>query len=99
MFLKFKADIKYKLLGEGISISMWGNLGRLRSRGPQMALATYHLLMNTTFLVLAVWETGGLGNLSDWSLSDLGDSFSHQCNLIILSGLVSYFLSLYLVFT
>ena len=79
---------------------MWGNLGRLRSRGPQMALATYHLLMNTTLLVLAVWQTGGLENLSDWSLSDLGDNnFSHQCSLIILGGLVSYFLSLYLVFT
>ena len=44
------AELALGIANEFTTVSVWGSLGRERSKGLQLGIATYHLLLNCSYL-------------------------------------------------
>ena len=81
------------------TISIWGGLGRKGSRGLQMGMATYYLLVNGQYIIWLYFNfysrlQAGEG-ITLWQNLLLGEAFPMYCRVILASGIVGYILALF----
>ena len=86
------------LIYELTTISVWGNLGRRGSRGLQLGLAVYNLVVNTNYVTWLYFDYYNRLQAGEeftlWQNLLLGDAFPVYCIIINASGFVAYTLAL-----
>ena len=90
------------LLYELTTISIWGGLGRQGSRGLQLAVAVYFLVVNTSYVTWLYYDycsrlQAGEG-FTMWQNLLLGDAFPAYCISVTACGIVAYLLALVQIF-
>ena len=86
------------LLYELTTISIWGGLGRRGSRGLQLGVAVYNLVVNTNYVTWLYFDYHSRLQAGEeftlWQNLLLGDAFPVYCIVINASGIVAYILAL-----
>ena len=86
------------LIYELTTISVWGGLGRSGSRGLQLGLAVYNLVVNTNYVTWLYFDYYNRLQAGEeftlWQNLLLGDAFPVYCIIINASGFVAYTLAL-----
>ena len=90
------------LLYELTTISLWGGLGRQGSRGLQLAMAVYFLVVNTSYVTWLYFDycsrlQAGEG-FTMWQNLLLGNAFPTYCISVTACGIVAYLLALVQIF-
>ena len=90
------------LLYELTTISIWGGLGRQGSRGLQLAMAVYFLVVNTSYVTWLYFDycsrlQAGEG-FTMWQNLLLGNAFPTYCISVTACGIVAYLLALVQIF-
>ena len=90
------------LLYELTTISLWGGLGRQGSRGLQLAMAVYFLVVNTSYVTWLYFDycsrlQAGEG-FTMWQNLLLGNAFPTYCISVTACGIVAYMLALVQIF-
>ena len=90
------------LLYELTTISLWGCLGRQGSRGLQLAMAVYFLVVNTSYVTWLYFDycsrlQAGEG-FTMWQNLLLGNAFPTYCISVTACGIVAYLLALVQIF-
>ena len=87
------------LLYELTTISIWGGLGRRGSRGLQLALAVYNLVVNTNYVTWLYFDYYSRLQAGEeftlWQNLLLGKAFPIYCIVINASGIIAYILALF----
>ena len=90
------------LLYELTTISLWGGLGRQGSRGLQLAMAVYFLVVNTSYVTWLYYDycrrLQADEGFTMWQNLLLGDAFPAYCIAVTARGIVAYFLALVQIF-
>ena len=81
------------LLNECTTVSVWGNLGREGSRRLQIGIASYHLLLNCSYLSWQLAEAGKMEKLT--TVNPYSRPFFIVCNGALVCGPVSFILAIY----
>ena len=81
------------LLNECTTVSVWGKLGREGSKGLQLALATYHLLLNCSYLS---WQMATANTFEQATrVNPYTKPFFLVCHVALACGPISYLLTVY----
>ena len=90
------------LLYELTTISVWGGLGRRGSRGLQLALAVYNLVVNTNYVTWLYFDFYSRLQAGEeftlWQNIQLGEAFPVYCITITACGIVAYILAIFQIF-
>ena len=87
------------LICELTTLSIWGGLGRRGSRGLQMGVAVYYLVVNGNYVISLYFnfysrlQAGERFTL--WQNLLLGEAFPLYCIAILASGIAGYVLALF----
>ena len=82
-----------RLLNECTTVSVWGKLGREGSKGIQLALATYHLLLNCSYLS---WQMATATVMEQATgINPYTKPFFIVSHLVLICGPISYLLAVY----
>ena len=65
------------IANEFTTVSVWGSLGRERSRGLQLGIATYHLLLNSGYLS---WQLTVAANITKQTLRVRDEIIKFHCD-------------------
>ena len=80
------------------TISIWGSLGRRGSRGLQLAVAVYNLVVNTNYVTWLYFDYYSRLQAGEeftlWQNLLLGKAFPIYCIVINASGIIAYILAL-----
>ena len=80
------------------TISIWGSLGRRGSRGLQLAVAVYNLVVNTNYVTWLYFDYYSRLQAGEeftlWQNLLLGEAFPVYCMVINACGVVAYLLAL-----
>ena len=86
-------ELCYGLLNECTTVSVWGSLGREGSRGLQLGIASYHLLLNCSYLSWQLAEADKMEKAT--TVNPYSRPFLIVCNGALVCGPVSFVLALY----
>ena len=90
------------LLYELTTISIWGGLGRQGSRGLQLGVAVYNLVVNTNYVTWLYFDYYNRLQAGEeftlWQNIQLGEAFPVYCNTITACGIVAYILAIFQIF-
>ena len=74
-------------------MTVWSKLGREGSKGLQLASATYHLLLNCSYLS---WQMATANTIEQGTgVNPYPKPFFTVCHLVLACGPISYLLALY----
>ena len=81
------------LLNECTTVSVWGNLGREGSRSLQIGIASYHLLLNCSYLS---WQMATATAIEQATgIPPYTKPFLMVCHVVLACGPISYLLAVY----
>ena len=81
------------LLNECMTMTVWGKLGREGSKGLQLAVATYHLLVNGSYLS---WQMATATAIEQATgIPPYTKPFLMVCHVVLACGPISYLLAVY----
>ena len=81
------------LMGECTTVTVWGRLGREGSKGLQLAVATYHLLLNCSYLG---WQMATASAIEQATgVNPYTEPFLMVCRAVLVCGPISYLLVVY----
>ena len=84
------------LMGECTTVTVWGRLGREGSKGLQLAMATYHLLWNLSYLS---WQVETATSIEQTiGVNPYEEPFLVLYPVILTCGPISYLLAVYQFF-
>ena len=90
------------IIYELTTISIWGGLGRQGSRGLQLALAVYYLVVNCNYVTWLYFDYYSRLQAGEeftlWQNLLLGEAFPLYCIVITASGIVGYIIALLQIF-
>ena len=83
-------------MGECVTITVWGGLGREGSRGLQQLLATWHLVFNTSYIS---WiQANNYTSIQQLGLNVYSENLVSFCDFITICGVASYILAVGQIF-
>ena len=83
-------------MNECTTVSVWGRLGREGSKGLQLSLATYHFLLNCSYLSWQMATATGIEQST--GINPYIKPFLIVSHLVLVSGPISYLLVVYQLF-
>ena len=81
------------LLNECTTLAVWGSLGREGSKGLQLGVATYHLLINCSYLSWQMAAATGIEQAT--GVNPYTRPFISVSNVVLACGPISYLLAVY----
>ena len=83
-------------MGECVMMTVWGGLGREGSRGLQQLLATWHLVLNTSYIS---WiQANNYTSIQQLGFNVYSENFVSFCDFVTICGFASYVLAVGQIF-